>query len=134
MVFFQHRYITRQVVMPYDQIIKAVGDLKWALQQRINAKGEEEMETLQKLNDILNNVESSEVAVKKVTFEIFDNETGKLLKYRQLITHPKYRNVWMHSSTNEFGRLAQGVQGRIQGTNTIFFIQKIKFLVIDGKM
>jgi hypothetical protein len=49
---------------------------------------------------------------------------GKLLKYQQLITHPKYHKVWMHSSTNEFGRLAQGVGGQIQGTNTIFFIHK----------
>jgi hypothetical protein len=30
----------------------------------------------------------------------------------------------MHSSANEFGRLPQGVGGQIQGTNTIFFIQK----------
>jgi hypothetical protein len=56
--------------------------------------------------------------------EIFDEESGKLMKYRQLITHPKYKEVWFHSSSNEFGRLAQGVGGRIQGTNTIFFIHK----------
>ena len=56
--------------------------------------------------------------------EIFDEESGKLMKYRQLITHPKYKEVWFHSSANEFGRLAQGVGGRIQGTNTIFFIHK----------
>ncbi len=30
----------------------------------------------------------------------------------------------MHSSANEFGRLAQGVGSQIQGTNTIFFIHK----------
>ncbi len=30
----------------------------------------------------------------------------------------------MHSSANEFGRLAQGVGGQIQSTNTIFFIHK----------
>ena len=30
----------------------------------------------------------------------------------------------MHSSANEFGRLAQGVGGRIQGTNTIYFVHK----------
>ena len=30
----------------------------------------------------------------------------------------------MLSSANEFGRLAQGVGGRIKGTNTIFFIHK----------
>jgi hypothetical protein len=56
--------------------------------------------------------------------EVFDEDSGKLMKYRQLITHPKYREVWMHSSANEFGRLAQGVGSRIQGTNTIFFIHK----------
>ncbi len=58
--------------------------------------------------------------------EIFDDETGKLLKYRKLISHPKYREVWMHSSANEFGRLAQGVGNRIKGTDTIFFIFKHK--------
>jgi hypothetical protein len=56
--------------------------------------------------------------------EVFDEETGELLKYRKLINHPKYHEVWRHSSANEFGRLAQGVGGRILGTNTIFFIHK----------
>ncbi len=56
--------------------------------------------------------------------EIFDAETGHVLKYRKLISHPKYREAWMHSSANEFGRLAQGVGNRIKGTDTIFFIHK----------
>jgi len=56
--------------------------------------------------------------------EIFDADSGKMLKYRQLITHPEHKEVWYHSSANEFGRLAQGVGGRIQGTDTIFFIHK----------
>jgi hypothetical protein len=43
-VFFQHRYITQPTVMPEDQIVKAVGNLTSALQQRINARGWEEME------------------------------------------------------------------------------------------
>ena len=55
---------------------------------------------------------------------IFDKESGKTLKYRALLTHPKYRDAWTHSSANEFGRLAQGVGTRINGTNTIFFIGK----------
>jgi hypothetical protein len=55
---------------------------------------------------------------------IFDEESGKMLKYRKLITHPKYREAWMHSSANEFGRLAQGVGTQIMGTDTIFFITK----------
>ena len=63
-------------------------------------------------------------AMTEMACEIFDEESGTQLKYRQLINHPKYREIWMHSSANEFGRLAQGVGGRIQGTNTIFFIHK----------
>jgi hypothetical protein len=56
--------------------------------------------------------------------EIFDEDSGQMLKYRKLITHPKHCDVWLHSSANEFGRLAQGVGNRIQGTDTIFFIHK----------
>ncbi len=63
-------------------------------------------------------------------FEVFNDNTGKLLKYQQLITHPKNQEVWMHSSANEFGRLAQGVGGQIQGTNTIFFIHKHQVPVV----
>jgi hypothetical protein len=56
--------------------------------------------------------------------EVIDEESGKLLKYQKLITHPKYCKVWMHSSANEFGQLTQGVGGRIKGTDTICFIRK----------
>ena len=56
--------------------------------------------------------------------EIFDEDSGQMLKYRKLITHPKHCDVWLHSSANEFGRLAQGVGNRIQGTDTIFFVHK----------
>jgi hypothetical protein len=60
--------------------------------------------------------------------EVFNEETGELLKYRNLITHPRYCEAWTHSSANEFGRLAQGVGGRIKGTDTIFFIHKHQVL------
>jgi hypothetical protein len=60
-VFFQHCYITQPVVTPKDQIVKAIGDLTSAVQQRINVRGAEEMEVLQKMNNILNS--------KKVTFQ-----------------------------------------------------------------
>jgi hypothetical protein len=54
---------------------------------------------------------------------VLDKETGKLLNYRQLLKHPKYKKDWDLSSANEFGRLAQGVGGRIKKpTNTIRFI------------
>jgi hypothetical protein len=48
--------------------------------------------------------------------------TGLLMEYRQLITAPATRADWQLSAANEFGRLAQGVGGRVQGTNTITFI------------
>ena len=32
--------------------------------------------------------------------EVFDEASGKLLRYRKLITHPQYREVWLNSSAN----------------------------------
>jgi hypothetical protein len=56
---------------------------------------------------------------------VMDKTTGKLLNYRQLIRHPAYHADWTLSSANEFGRLANGVGGRIKNpTNTIKFIPK----------
>ncbi len=55
---------------------------------------------------------------------VLDEETGQLLNYRQLLQHPRHREVWTTSSANEFGQLAQGVGTRIKGTNTIHFIPK----------
>jgi hypothetical protein len=55
---------------------------------------------------------------------VLDKDSGKLLNYRQLLVHPKYKKAWSVSSANEFGRLAQGVGGRIKGTNTVFFIHE----------
>ena len=53
---------------------------------------------------------------------VMDNETGQLLNYRQLMRSDKHKQAWGRSSANEFGRLAQGIGGRIKGTNTIQFI------------
>eukprot|EP00804_Cyclotella_cryptica_P026377 CCRYP_007695-RA/>CCRYP_007695-RA protein AED:0.34 eAED:0.34 QI:0/0/0/1/1/1/3/0/489 len=47
-----------------------------------------------------------------------------MLNYRQLIRHPNYNADWTLSSANEFGRLANGVGGRVKGTKTITFIPK----------
>jgi hypothetical protein len=68
-VFFQHRYITQPAVTPKDHIVKAVGDLASALQHWTNVQGREEMEALQRLNNILNNIKSREVEKKQVTFK-----------------------------------------------------------------
>jgi hypothetical protein len=56
---------------------------------------------------------------------IRDDDTGEYLNYRQLTRSPKYSIIWNKSSANEFGRLAQGLpNGRVTGTNTIFFIHR----------
>ena len=56
---------------------------------------------------------------------VLDASTGDMLKYRQLIRHPDFREAWTHSAANEFGRLFQGVGGRIKNpTNTCHFIHK----------
>ena len=54
---------------------------------------------------------------------VIDEDTGKALEYRHLIKHPKHKDVWETSLSNEFGRLAQGIRD-IPGTDTIFFISK----------
>jgi len=56
---------------------------------------------------------------------VMDTQTGKMLNYRQLMWHPDHKGPWSLSSTNEFGRLANGVGGRIKNpTNTIKIIHK----------
>ena len=55
---------------------------------------------------------------------VLDAETGELLEYRYLIKRPKYKDDWGYSFGNEIGRLAQGMPGRVEGTNTIFFINR----------
>jgi hypothetical protein len=54
---------------------------------------------------------------------VMDANTGKLLNYRQLMRSAKHRQAWSLSSSNKFGRLANGIGGRIKNpTNTIEFI------------
>ena len=53
-----------------------------------------------------------------------NEEKGELMEYRHLIGNPKYRELWKNSYGNELGRLAQGMPGRVEGTDTIFFIHK----------
>jgi hypothetical protein len=53
---------------------------------------------------------------------VINQDTGASLEYRQLIQDETTFPVWNKSETHEFGRLAQGVGGRIEGSNTILFI------------
>ena len=53
---------------------------------------------------------------------VINPDTGISLEYRHLIQGPdKY--IWLKALANDFGRLAQGVKGRMPtGNSTIFFI------------
>jgi len=65
------------------------------------------------------------------TYAVTDDVTGEQLEYRQLISNPKYKEVWTKSGANEFGRLAQGVRKGategtkcVEGTSTMFFFHR----------
>ena len=49
---------------------------------------------------------------------------GELLEYRGLMKRPELKETWSKAMGKEVGRLAQGLKGRVEGTNTIFFIDK----------
>ncbi len=50
-------------------------------------------------------------------YSVLNDETGDLLKYRHLMKHPKYKDVWTKLFRTEIRRLATT-------TETIFFIKK----------
>jgi hypothetical protein len=55
---------------------------------------------------------------------LINKYTGASLEYCHLIQDETIFPVWNKAAENEFGRLAQGVGGRIEGSNTIFFIPR----------
>jgi hypothetical protein len=53
-------------------------------------------------------------------------ETGDMLEYHQLKKRPKYRDMWSQAFGKEIGHLAQGLDGVVEGTNTLIsFLRKI---------
>jgi len=60
----------------------------------------------------------------KILNAVLDKDTGELLEMRHLLVNPKYKDVWGKSHTTELGRLAQGIPGISEGTNTIVFITR----------
>ena len=49
-------------------------------------------------------------------------DTGELVEYAKLKESSRGKQ-WQNACSNEIGRLAQG-NGRVQGTNTLFFIRR----------
>ena len=54
---------------------------------------------------------------------IVDEETRRVMEYRDLIKDPKYMDDWKHSFANEIGQLAQGLKRGINGTDIILFVR-----------
>eukprot|EP00956_Cyclotella_meneghiniana_P043249 scaffold260206_cov139-Cyclotella_meneghiniana.AAC.1 len=52
---------------------------------------------------------------------VLDAKTGELMEYRHLLKNPEYCDVWSKAGAKEIGRLAQGLPGVVEGTNTMFF-------------
>ena len=63
-----------------------------------------------------------------IAASVLDHETGESLEYRQLIKHPKHKDVWSSSYAKELGRLCQGLPGTtpphkpVAGTDTFHVI------------
>jgi hypothetical protein len=55
---------------------------------------------------------------------IINEDTGNSLEYRHLIQDDSTFPVCNKAAANECGRLAQGIGGRIEGSNTFFFIPR----------
>ena len=55
---------------------------------------------------------------------VLNEEMGELMEYRQVMKCPKYQKLYAKSYSKELGWLAQGIPGFVNGTNTIFFINK----------
>ena len=55
---------------------------------------------------------------------VLGGNMGEMLEYCHLITCPKYKEVWGNAYGKEIGRLAQGIPGKVEGTNTLFFVDK----------
>jgi hypothetical protein len=64
---------------------------------------------------------------------VIDETTGESYEYKQLITLPQYQEKWLRSSSNKFGRLAQGIRD-VAGTDTITFIAKTDVPVADPSL
>ena len=62
--------------------------------------------------------------LKEVLAAVLNEEKDKLMEYCHLIGNPKYRELLKNSYGNELRRLAQGMLGQVEGTNTIFFVHK----------
>ena len=72
-------------------------------------------------------------ALRKFAGAILGEETRKLLEYKQLVNHPKYKEALQHTFGNEISQLAQGLPNMVQGTDTIFLSTNTNYQQTGGK-
>jgi hypothetical protein len=60
-------------------------------------------------------IDDDPTAAAELANEVFDGESGKLLKYCKMISHPKYCKVWMHSSAKKIWTTCAGSRWQNQG-------------------
>ncbi len=73
-VYFKHKYITQPNLLPADTIVKALHDLTHALKGKKNVKGKAQIKTLEKINELLNNV-PKKIAINRENHVTFDETT-----------------------------------------------------------
>ena len=72
----------------------------------------------------------AEIVSDLLAAPVMDEETGEMLEFRQLRSHPKYKKIWDTYYANELGRLCQGVRTKkedppqkwVKGTVLIHFV------------
>ena len=77
-------------------------------------------------------IDPQKSAIRKYLLQLFceiagavlDEETGDCLEYHHLVKHPNHQKVWGGAFGKEVGRLAQGLPGIVEGTETLNFIFK----------
>jgi hypothetical protein len=79
-VFFKHKYITQPTLTLKDVIIKALQDLKHALNGTRNHKGDKSLETLVKMDELLNVKAREKIKDKVVKFA---DKNPRIMKYSQ---------------------------------------------------
>ena len=62
----------------------------------------------------------------KMAGVVLYEETGDLLEYRHLVKHPNNKKVWGGAFDKEVVRLAQGLPGIVEGTDTLNLILKMR--------
>ena len=54
----------------------------------------------------LQHIVTQEYKARNLAMSVIHPETGSSMEYEQLLKDPMFKDDWLHSSANEFGRLA----------------------------